>query len=466
MKKYIFALLSIFMISLDKEQDFEVHEWGVFELYQGIGADFSTGPVCEDLPDFVFRSKIEVKPTACGNNCQCIGGNCPKDCSHSDSTHCPYMCSGKACICFIDRQEQKKPVINFYTKTEKTLSVSVKSTNGKLTIWFPKHTSITQDSKNLSWKSLTISPTKQSLKNPKGSSWWETARDTDAAYVTTQDGTSEKFLFYEGETQQPNCGLEIKQENEKLIFINKTNKKYPESFIVKDKKVYLEDLNKSQELKLTSEVKLSDAIEKLKQRLIKEGLYEKEANGIVKIWKNDFFARDGLRAIYIISRDQIDKDFPLEITPKPKNLVRVVLGCIHDSKFLVTDLIKKLGSEDPITRESATQALIKLGYAIQPYIEEALKKEKDPEVRSRLETILAELNKKTQKGEGQKWIVDGKCANYSTCPGLFTCGNSKYTGTCIRCNNEGALVDTAPKKLCKNCCSELNVCWTCHRKKE
>ena len=55
------------------------------------------------------------------------------------------------------------------------------------------------------------------------------------------------------------------------------------------------------------------------------GLYPKEAEAMVKTWEDSWF-EEGLRVFYVLPRQQTDAILPLEITPKPNKLVRVLVG--------------------------------------------------------------------------------------------------------------------------------------------
>lgn len=68
----------------------------------------------------------------------------------------------------------------------------------------------------------------------------------------------------------------------------------------------------------------------------------------------------------------------------------------------IKNLIKDLGHEDPEKRDKATAGLGKIGPICRKYVEEALAKTTDPEVKARAEAILKEIKTK----EGGNPIVD------------------------------------------------------------
>jgi hypothetical protein len=63
----------------------------------------------------------------------------------------------------------------------------------------------------------------------------------------------------------------------------------------------------------------------LEMLLVSHGLYKKEAEAMVKTWEDSWF-EEGFRVFYVLARHRTDAILPLEITPKPNKLVRVLVG--------------------------------------------------------------------------------------------------------------------------------------------
>jgi hypothetical protein len=63
----------------------------------------------------------------------------------------------------------------------------------------------------------------------------------------------------------------------------------------------------------------------LEMLLVTHGLYPKEGEAMVRTWEDSWF-EEGLRVFYVLPRQQTDAILPLEITPKPTELVRVLVG--------------------------------------------------------------------------------------------------------------------------------------------
>lgn len=66
----------------------------------------------------------------------------------------------------------------------------------------------------------------------------------------------------------------------------------------------------------------------LKQMLVAQGLYEKEALAMIKTWRDSLF-EEGLRAFYIVPRKVTDSILPLTIEPQPSEVSRVLVGRIE-----------------------------------------------------------------------------------------------------------------------------------------
>src|SRR5687768_4370340 len=64
----------------------------------------------------------------------------------------------------------------------------------------------------------------------------------------------------------------------------------------------------------------------VQEALVSEGLYEREATAMVKTWEDSWFGEQGLRVLYVLPRAWTDRTLPLSIEPKPKEIVRVMVG--------------------------------------------------------------------------------------------------------------------------------------------
>jgi hypothetical protein len=79
--------------------------------------------------------------------------------------------------------------------------------------------------------------------------------------------------------------------------------------------------------------------------LVREGLFEKEARAMVNTWKSSWFGENGTRLLYMVPRRITDELLPLEITPRPDETVRVLVGRMEimstQAEARVIELVRK-----------------------------------------------------------------------------------------------------------------------------
>lgn len=129
--------------------------------------------------------------------------------------------------------------------------------------------------------------------------------------------------------------------------------------------------------------------------LVKEGLYAKEAAAMVNTWKDAWFEESGVRVLYMLPTAWTDKTLPLTLSPKPTELVRVMVGrseiLTRDMEQNVANAIRLLGSDDFQTREKATRDLARLGRFTEPALQRTLTQTQDPEIKARTQKLLHEM---------------------------------------------------------------------------
>ena len=59
---------------------------------------------------------------------------------------------------------------------------------------------------------------------------------------------------------------------------------------------------------------------------VAEGLFEKEAAAMVATWQQSWFTENGTRILYMVPAPITDELLPLHINPKPKQMLRVLVG--------------------------------------------------------------------------------------------------------------------------------------------
>src|SRR5207244_604679 len=67
-------------------------------------------------------------------------------------------------------------------------------------------------------------------------------------------------------------------------------------------------------------------MQRMEESLVASGLYAAEAKAMVQTWQDSWFGEEGLRVLYILPRNWTDQILPLNVSPTPSELVRVMVG--------------------------------------------------------------------------------------------------------------------------------------------
>jgi len=319
--------------------DYVAHEWGTFTSVQGAdGIQLEWNPlIVSDLPKFVYDRR---RPHATAKSSE------------------PALPPGK--LGFITRQRMETPVIYFYSDQEQSVNATVNFPQGIVTEWYPQAASpgkIKADflgPKVLRWDNVHILPMKEntslaaSLMSESSGSHYYAARETDADFLRIDFGCcggrkveTEKFLFYRGVGNFA-APLTVTQsgDGESITLQNTGEEELRHLFIYRvqqgqGKYLYVRNLapGANGTVKLNSERNLSSLPalraslgRHVQQALVSEGLYEREATAMVKTWDDSWFAEQGLRVLYTLPSAWTDRILPLKLDPKPRDIVRVMVG--------------------------------------------------------------------------------------------------------------------------------------------
>ena len=347
-------------------EDYVAHEWGTFTSVQGAdGLPLEWNPlITTDLPAFVHDRN---KPT------------------DNPRRQLASVFGSKSSFRTLQRMET--PVIYFYSPKERTVDVSVQFPQGLITEWYPQARDLGPSTVqprplftaidnaagkmglsarvNLSsldtrkgitnsvirWADVKVLPTVPSgevgtpLPSDKSASHYYAARETDANCVSVRgsDKTEqEKFLFYRGigNFAAP-LQVSLAGGNEEQLFLfNHGKEDLAHLFVLQVRHgegrfVYVPRLPGE----MNSDVKLDPALKprplpelvkeiraRLRDSLVSEGLYEREATAMVNTWRDSWFEEPGLRVLYVLPRAWTDRVLPLTLEPKPRRIVRVMVG--------------------------------------------------------------------------------------------------------------------------------------------
>jgi hypothetical protein len=320
--------------------DYVAHEWGTFTSVQGAdGIQLEWNPlIVSDLPKFVYDRN---RPHAGAKAGRAL----------------PPVKLG-----FTTLQRMETPVIYFYADKEQTVDVTVNFPEGVVTEWYPQLTPAIKtkpeammiEPKMIRWDKVRVLPAKQNgalanaLPVETSDSHYYAARETDADFLRVgvggKPGTpdeTEKFLFYRGvgnfraplTVTQSGDGESITLQNTggedlRHLFIHRVHQGQGKFLHVKRLGPGASETVKLQAGKNLSPLPTlrADISRHLQQALVKEGLYEREASAMVKTWDDSWFAEQGLRVLYTLPGAWTDRILPLTLEPKPREVVRVMMG--------------------------------------------------------------------------------------------------------------------------------------------
>jgi hypothetical protein len=351
-----------------------VHEWGTFTSIagkDGVALEWRPLNGSTDLPKFVHTiEKAEL------------------GLRHAQS---------KAELTAAVRMET--PVIYFYADREMNVSTKVDFPKGKITEWYPQARAVET---GINWGTIKIEPGAAfNLPADYSDNHYYAARETDAApvQICATNGRSveqEKFLFYRG-VGTFDLPLAVTLENSRVSLRNsgKTPLAQLILFENRDGKVgfqTVENFSGTTTVDRPALDKNTDAvIQQLRQSLVGAGLYEKEADAMIKTWRNSWFEA-GIRVFYILPRSAIDEVLPMQIDPRPDELVRVLVGRTEvitpEMEKSVKEEVSRLNDASAEVRADAAVTIRKYGRFYEPILKRIVEDEKDPAVRARIRQLI------------------------------------------------------------------------------
>ncbi|MCI0699625.1 MAG: hypothetical protein L0241_00875 [Planctomycetia bacterium] len=340
------------------------HEWGTFTSFSGsdgVPANFAPNNV--DLPSFVYYPYDQTQKI----------GRLLRDGLVSMET----------------------PVIYFYTDKEMRVSVKVDFPRGWITEWYPYAAGppIRTDrndkvgGQTIRWD-VKLTPNEPArFRRDKGDNHYYHARETDAVPLQVnaigdkrrageRPGGAivqrEKFLFYRGVGTFPPPVIVRALGSDKVRITNNAGGQLDGLVLVtvRDGKIGFRpvgELNSGSTMDaLLPEMggKRAELADFLVKELTAAGLYEKEAKAMVKTWDAAWFGEEGTRLLYLVPRKKTDELLPLTVDPKPKEVVRVLVGR-HDfltpEQEVVAEKIVLRLRAGQIDEKSAKKEFAKLG---------------------------------------------------------------------------------------------------------
>ncbi len=356
------------------EDGLVVHEWGTFTSIagkDGVALEWRPLNAPTDLPAFVHT--IEK-----------LG---------SGLRHL-----GKRDLSGLVRMET--PVLYFYSGKETEVSVKVDFPKGKITEWYPQARTV--DS-GVDWGRFKVMPgASMSLPASYSASHYYAARETDSAplQVCGSDGKAaeqEKFLFYRG-VGSFDLPLAVTLQNNQVELRNLTKDEIGKVILFENRggKIGYRVINGLKDAQTTPRLSLENdlgsLLRDLEELLVTSGLYQREADAMIKTWRDSWF-EEGMRVFYVLPRQTTDAVLPVTVDPQPTEMVRVLVGRAElitpEMEKKVAEQVKALGEGSPQLRRVALQQIRRYGRFSEPILKRILEHENDSVVRERIKRLIA-----------------------------------------------------------------------------
>lgn len=351
--------------STQAAQDFTVHEWGTFTSFFGSDGKKIEGMHYEEepLPKFVYGY----------NNLGVDGGGITNlrdvinDCPQLSKVPCQFFDQAPEALPVNPinvgvTQKMETPVIYFYGETGKQINVKVDFPKGIHAQFYPRPSSFFPavdavkelGPSQIQYQLTLLEPTADGLPTTSNHSIWNPARVVPDANVIDVNGEREKFIFYRGLGNfDDTLSLSSKRGN-KVELINTSNRPHAAIFIlnVENKKAAIRSITPQlgtqtiaiPEANVEIEEYLLQAKKMVQSALVQAGLFEDEAKGLVNTWEKSYFKQPGPRVLYLLHPNDVERILPMEITPAPDHIERVLVGRLEflskqQERKLLIDLV-------------------------------------------------------------------------------------------------------------------------------
>jgi len=343
-----------------------VHEWGTFTSISGTDSqalEWTPYRSGAELPGFVYGGKYRARGTV----------------------------------------RMETPVIYFYSPKELACSVKVRFPHGEITEFYPMPDRLVYPVKVVEWNAVDLLPGRAvNLPLEKGANHYYQARATESVPLRVWKGNVideyEKFLFYRGVGTFA-MPLSVDVSPDQVAVREGVTEGIGEVIFFENRNGRTSCLRR--ELRFAGAVvdrPLPDCpVESLKHDLetllAGHGLYPKEAEAMLKTWEDSWF-EEGFRVFYVLPRQQTDAILPLEITPKPTKLVRVLVGRMEimtpEAGQKIIQLLTRLKTTPGTPDAEILEVQRRYGRFLAPMVQEVLQKQPtlwDPTLESSLKSL-------------------------------------------------------------------------------
>jgi hypothetical protein len=376
----LMLIVTLLTLASSSQAALKIHEWGTFTSLVGSDGITQHGMYHEDeaLPEFVHGFGQALPRTESTTAIDAAVPDRTEKVSLTEPTPVPvptvrpypHPCrpNSKSCLPqeFIDQnqitQKMETPVIYFYSDKEQVVDINVKFPEGVISETYPAPVSTSPGPNSepvlangdTTFKVGVLSPGDSLYAHkffhhvPAGNIYGHARRVK--SNVVQSGNEYERFIFYRGLGRfQPDFKFTSSEGGFTIANTKLKTGAIPAAYLV-----YVNQLGEvraknlgaigvGQTVKVTgktvsylmagvstggllTEPALFGA---LSQSLKKSGLTEDESNAMLNTWSHGYFKVPGLRLLYILSSNEVERVLPMTISPKPDELVRTFVGRIE-----------------------------------------------------------------------------------------------------------------------------------------
>ncbi len=364
MKYQLFAccLLSIsIVVQSQQNTSFEAHEWGTFTTLAGSNGQLLSGLYIDEekLPPQTYSIAFQYKKS------ETVRDNPSYDpFSNKGTSSNPTITTSEYSRLSLKNVTVKMetPVIYFYSESAFEVNVHVDFPNGSISQWYPEringerrpleylgYPAISKSidfsipyGGSIDWHATVLRPESTipySINPETAPDFWIAPRATQSNKIKVhnihqQHFEKEKFLFYRGigNFEPP---VHINYSKRTVLEISNTYHEQIPYLMVYEKTTsgnsyvwHTGALNANEKTSvwLTDPMNSEEKIDELIDQLVNNGLYRDEAEAMIETWKKSYFDQPGMKVFWILPRSYTDEILPIQVSPPPKNLERVMIG--------------------------------------------------------------------------------------------------------------------------------------------
>lgn len=327
--KKILGFLLLAALNLHAEP-LVVHEWGTFTVLQVENGTTVPGINSDDepVPSFVHRVGNLIRSS---QSVRAASSRFPGIVVAGKSFPLPR--------CHPDvRMRLETPVVYFYPPpgAEPVVDVEVAFPAGWISEFYPDAVATTpglgegrilpEATGRLVWTGLKIGGREDGP--PTDSPVWLVPRAVEASSVRTPAGEVERYLFYRG-VANLEAPVRVKREGGRLKLSGETRVAWLADFRGDGTAAFRRaGAEMPAEFSGYSRENRDLLRKEMRDELVAEGLFPKEADVMLETWKDSYFQSRGLRLFYMVPRPWTDRHLPLTVSPAA-DVTRAMIGRVE-----------------------------------------------------------------------------------------------------------------------------------------